>query len=154
MIIEITESTLKCIGQNLTLVSIKLKPSDNKISTSPRKIIEKTERQLMQDRVRGINIITEDSDNNRDNNKNRLASLVTSTDLDRCDKFIDKRGKGNNRVKARQVRKFHVLLSKNIQINDKGNIPNRSRKVLMQIGRGTVAMVRYWYQVDNNYKNK
>ena len=49
--------TLKCFSQNLTLVSIKLKPSNSKISTSARKIIEKAERQLMQDRVRGINRI-------------------------------------------------------------------------------------------------
>ena len=33
--------TLKCIIQNLTLASIKLKPSDNRISTSARKLLKK-----------------------------------------------------------------------------------------------------------------
>ena len=43
--------TLRCIGQNLTPVSIKLKPN-HKVSTSARKITEKAERQFMQDRVK------------------------------------------------------------------------------------------------------
>ena len=65
----------------------------------------------MQDRVRGISKVIEASDNNRDNNKDRLASLVTSTNLDRCGKFIDKvREERYNRVKARQVRKFQNFL--------------------------------------------
>ena len=67
----------------------------------------------MQDRVRGINRTIEESDNNTNNNKTRLASLVTSADLDRCGKFIDKvREDRYDRVKARQVRKFHILCSK------------------------------------------
>ena len=44
----------------------------------------------MQDRVRGINKAIEVSDNNRNNNKARLASLVTSEDLDRCSNFTEK----------------------------------------------------------------
>ena len=82
--------TLKCI--NLTLVNIKLKltKSKKRISTSARKIIERAERQLMQDRVRGINKVIDVSDNSRNNNKARVASLVTSADLDRCGNFIEK----------------------------------------------------------------
>ena len=42
--------TLKCIGQNLIPVSIRLKPITSKqnISASARKIIERAEKQLMQ----------------------------------------------------------------------------------------------------------
>ena len=110
----------------------------------------------MQDRVRGINRIIEDSDSNRDNNKNRLASLVTSTELDRCGKFINKvREERYNRVKARQVRKFHILLSKNIQINDKGNIPNRSRwGVNTSRQEHGSNRLDNGNQEDNNHKNK
>ena len=110
----------------------------------------------MQDRVRGINRVTEDSDNNRDNNKNRLASLVASTDLDRCGKFIDKvREERNNRIKARQVRKFHILLCKNIQINDKSNIANRSRQGVNASRQGHSSnRLDNGNQADNNYKNK
>ena len=45
--------TLKCIGQNLIPVSIRLKPvrSKHNISASARKIIDNAEKQLMQDRI-------------------------------------------------------------------------------------------------------
>ena len=82
--------TLKCISHNLTPVSIKLKSTKSKqrISTSSRKIIERAERQLMQDRVRGIYKVIEVSNNNRNNNKAKLASLVINAELDRCSNFI------------------------------------------------------------------
>ena len=82
----------------------------------------------MQDRVRGINRIVEHSENNRYNNKARLASLVTSLDLDRCGKFIDKvREVRYNRVKARQVRKFQILFSKSKQNKERDNNKNQNR---------------------------
>ena len=110
--------TLRCISQNLTPVSIKLKPN-HKVSASARKIIEKAERQLMQDRVRAINRVIEASDNNRDNNRDRLASLVTSTDLEKCGNFLEKvRKERYNRVKVRQVRKFHILYGKSSQYSN------------------------------------
>ena len=45
--------TLKCISHSLTPVSIKHKPTKSKlkINASARKIIERAERQLLQDRV-------------------------------------------------------------------------------------------------------
>ena len=148
--------TLKCISQNLTPVSIKLKPSDNKISASARKIIEKAERPLMQDRVRGINRIIEDSDNNRDINRNRLASPITNTDLDRCGKFIDKvREERCNRIKARQVRKFHILFSKNIQNKDRDNSPSKSRQCVNASRQGhSNNRLDNDSQWDNNYKKQ
>ena len=66
-------------------VSIKLRPTKSKLkfNASARTIIERAERQLLQDRVRGINKVIEASNNNGNNNKARLASLVTRADLDR-----------------------------------------------------------------------
>ena len=119
--------TIKCISHSLTLVSIKLKhiKSKQKISASARKIIERAERQLMQDRVQGINKVVEASDNNGNNNKARQASLATSADLDRCGNFIEKvREERLKRVKERQVSKFHILYNKNKQ----GPSDNRARK--------------------------
>ena len=70
----------------------------------------------MQDRVRGINRVIEASKNNRDNNRARLASLVTNTDLERCSNFIEKvREERYNRVKVRQVRKFQIPCGKSRQ---------------------------------------
>ena len=76
----------------------------------------------MQDRVKSINKTIEESDNNINNNKTRLASLVTSADLNRCAKFINKvREDRYDRVKARQVRKFHILSSKSKQYKANNN---------------------------------
>ena len=63
--------TLKCIGHNLIPVSIRLKPIKSKqnISMSARKIIERAERQLMQDKVRGINSTIQASEDNGNHNK-------------------------------------------------------------------------------------
>ena len=71
--------TLKCIGHNLIPVSIRLKPIKSKqnINISARKIIERAERQLMQDRVKGINSTIQASKDNGNHNKTRLASIVT-----------------------------------------------------------------------------
>ena len=107
---------LKCIGQNLIPVSIKLKPIKSKqnISTSARKIIERAERQLMQDRIRGINSKIQASKDNGNHNKTRLASIVTWVDLDRCVSFIEKvRQDRFNNVIARRVGKVDILGNKN-----------------------------------------
>ena len=123
--------TLQCISHNLTPVIVKLKPSDSKISPSTMKTIEKAERQLMQDRVRRINRIIEESVNNSNNNQARLVSIVTNTHLNRCGSFIDKvREERYNRVKARQVRNFHILFNKSKHFkardNNNNSNPNRS----------------------------
>ena len=76
---------LKCIGQNLMPVSIRLKPLKSKhfISANARRIIERAERQLMQERVRTINNTIQVNEENGNYNKTRLASIVTQVDLDR-----------------------------------------------------------------------
>ena len=117
--------TLKCISNNLTPVSIRLKPlrSKQNISASARNIIERAERQLMQDRVRGINSTIQASENNGSHNKTRLASIVSPVDLDRCSNFIEKvRQERFNKVKARQVRKFNILYNKNKQYQDSNSV--------------------------------
>ena len=147
--------TLKCISHNLTLVSVKLKPSDSKISPSARKIIEKAERQLMQDRVRDINRVIKESDNNRNNNKTRLPSIVTSTDLDRCGNFIDKaREERYNRIKARHIRKFHILFSKSkhykARDNNNNSNPHRSSQGVNANSQGRSNNNR----LDNNIQSE
>ena len=108
--------TLKCIGHNLIPVSITLKPIKSKqnICAIARKVIERAERELMQDRVRGINSTIQASKDNGNHNKTRPASIVTQVDLDRCVSFIEKvRQDRFNKVKDRQVRKLDILSNKN-----------------------------------------
>ena len=64
---------MRCISKNLVPVSIKLKPDKSKLSQWARKIIEKAERQLLQDRVRCINKTIEDKGHNATRH-NRQAS--------------------------------------------------------------------------------
>ena len=107
--------TLRCISSNVVPVSVKLRSSCSKISQGTWKIIEKTEKQILQDRVRCINKTIEASINTIINSTSRLASIVTNTtDLDRCNRFIIKvREERYGKVKGRQVRKFNTLNSKN-----------------------------------------
>ena len=72
--------TLRCISKNLVPVSIKFKLDKSKLSQGARKIIKKAERQLLQDRVRCINKTIEDKGHNINNNKTRLASMVTNAE--------------------------------------------------------------------------
>ena len=110
------------------LVSVKLKSSCSKLSQGARKIIEKAEKQLLQDRVRCIYKTIEESGNVINNNRSRLASIVTnSTDLDRCSKFINKvREDRYAKVKDRQVRKFINLIIKSNNNSNKA-INNNNR---------------------------
>ena len=96
------------------LVSVKLKVILQQCSQGARKIIEKAEKQLLQDRVRCINKTTEESGNTIINSRSRLMSTVTNaTDLDWCSKFIDKVKEDRyGKVKERQVRKLNNLISK------------------------------------------
>ena len=119
--------TLRCIGLNLILVSIRLKPvrSKQNSSASAGKIIEKAEKQLMQDRVRGINKTIQARKDQVNSSKAKLVSMVTQVDLDRCSNFIEKvRLERFKHVKNRQVRKLHILISK--QNKDQAN-NNRDR---------------------------
>ena len=116
--------TLRCIGQNLIPVGIRLKPirSKQNISVSASKIIERAERQLMQDRVRGINNTIQVNKNNGNHNKTRLVSIITHEDLYSCNSFIEKvRQERLNKVKASQVRKFDILSNNNKQNQDSNN---------------------------------
>ena len=127
-------------------VIIKLKSTYSKLSQGAKKIIEKAERQLLQDRVWCINKTIEDSGNRVNNNKTKLASLVTSLgDLDKCSRFIKEvRGVRYNKVKDRQVRKFHNLLNK----NKNKSLEQNNRPVNNSIGQANNAT-----GIDRNINN-
>ena len=124
---------LKCIGQNLVPVSIRLKPRKSKqfISTNARKIIERAGWQLMQDRVRTINNTIEVNEDDGNHNKTRLASIVNQVDLDRCINFIEMvRQDRFNKVKDRQVRNLELLSNRNRTIQDSNHTYNNNRPTL------------------------
>ena len=115
--------TLRWIGLSLILVSIRLKPvaSKQRISPSARKIIDKAEKQLLQDRVRGINRTIQDSEDQANSSRSKLVAIITQVDLDRCTDFIEKvRLERFKQVKDTQLRKLHTLSNKhlNTQVNN------------------------------------
>ena len=113
--------TLRCISNKLVPVSVSLRSPCSKLSQGARKIIERAERQLLQDRVRGINKTIEDSGNSINNNKTKFASLITNEmDFAKCSKFIKElREDRYGKVKDRWVRKFHNLINKRKNINNR-----------------------------------
>ena len=124
--------TLRCISKELVLVSVKRRSACSKTSQGAKKIIEKAEKQLLQDRVRCINKMIEATVNTITNSRSRLASMVTNTtDLHRCSRFIDKvREDRYGKVKDRKVRKFNLLNSKN---NNNYNRSSNNNYNLVQV---------------------
>ena len=62
---------LRCISSNLVPVRVKLKSAHSKLSQGARKIIEKAQKQLLQDRVRCINKTIEDKGNSINYNRTK-----------------------------------------------------------------------------------
>ena len=83
---------------------------------------------MLQDRVRGINKTIQASKDQVKSCREKIASMVTQVDLDRCSDFIEKvRLERFKQVKNRQVRKLHILSSKHNsnQANNNRAINNR-----------------------------
>ena len=80
----------------------------------------------MQDRVRSINKTIQASEDQGNLSRAKLASMVTQVDLDRCSNFIENvRMERFKQVKNRQVRKLHILCSK----NNKEHLPNINNNI-------------------------
>ena len=135
--------TLKCINNNLVLDSVNLKPSYSNLGQGARKIIQRAEKQLLQDSIRCINRTIEENGNTINNSRSRLASIVTNaTDLDMCSKFINKvREDKYGKVKGRQVRKFNILISKSNNNNNKASNssdrPNNNNNYQSQVSNNS-----------------
>ena len=103
--------TLRCFSKDLIPISVRLKSSIN--TGTAKHITHKAERQLLQDRVNGINSILLDNTVKLDRCRSRLSSLVTSPTMEKCTNFINKvRESRFTKVRDRQVNKFNRLLGK------------------------------------------
>ena len=117
--------TLRCISKGLVPVSVKLNSNRKDISRGARNIIRRTERQLLQERVKCINNILQDNREGIASGKSRLFSIVTNQEIQQeFIEFINKvREVRFNKVRDRQVGKFTRLLNKN---SFNGNSENNS----------------------------
>ena len=78
-----------------------------------KQIIHKAERQLLQDRVKGINGILWNNTANLHRYRSRLSLLLTSTTMKKCTNFIKEvRESRFIKVRDRQVNKFNRLIGK------------------------------------------
>ena len=96
-------------------MNLKLRLTSINISNRARPIIQRAEKQLLQDRVKCINVILQDNEGKLDRCRSRMLSLVTTTtSKDRCIEFINKvREARFIKIKNRQLNKFNRLVAKN-----------------------------------------
>ena len=129
--------TLRCIHKELIPVSIKLKSTLK--TEKAKEIVRKAEKDLLQARVKAINCIPDNVTKQTELCRSQLASILSEQGLRECQGFIEKVGEiGFNKVKQRQLNKFHNLLNKK-----EGNITrvNFSPNLASQAGRQTGVLL-------------
>ena len=110
---------LRCICKDLIPVSVRHKSTSNRRSRRAKEIIHRAEKQLLQDRAKGINGILCENTIKLDRCRSRLLSLVTTT-MGKCTDFINKVGEVRFiKIRDRQINKFNRLMG-----NKDGNLPH------------------------------
>ena len=108
--------TLKCISKELVPVSIRLKTTIK--TEKARKIIRKAEKDLLQARVKSINSTLGDNAKQRELSRSKLASILSSSTMDKYQQFIDKVSEFRFlKIKDRQINQLNRLL-----LRKEGNI--------------------------------
>ena len=94
--------TLRCLHKELIPVSIKLKSSLK--TEEAKKIIRKTEKDLLQARSKAINSILDNVAKQTELCRSQIASIISAQRLRECQGFIDKVGEIRfTKVKQRQL---------------------------------------------------
>ena len=103
--------SLRCIHQELTPVSIKLKSTLD--TPKARQIIRKAEKNLLQARIKAINNILVQVEKEIQDCGTKLASIISQERLEQCQGFINKVSELRfNKVKQRQINKLNYLVAK------------------------------------------
>ena len=125
--------TLRCIHNDLIPVSIKLKSTLK--SARANKILRKAEKDLLQTRVKSINYILDNTSQQLDECRSKLASIISTQKLRECQDFVDKVGEIRfNKVKQRQLNKFNLLtIRKEGNITKSNNTNTNNLALLNQI---------------------
>ena len=106
--------TLRCINKGVIMVSVRLGSIIKDMTNRAKEIIYKVEKQLLQERVRYINVILEDNGKKLETSRSRLLSLVTTTTTKgKCIEFNNKARENRlTKIKETQVNKFNRLTTK------------------------------------------
>ena len=120
----------------MVLVSVSFSSYRKDISNRARNIIQRAEKQLLQERVKCINAIHQDNQGRIADSKSRLFSLLTNTTTQqKCTEFIDKVREFNFiKVRDREVNTFNRLRYKNkskpeVRQQNAQSIDNRNSQV-------------------------
>ena len=129
--------TLRCLHKDLVPVSIKLKSTLKR--DRAKKIVRKTEKDLIQARIKSINSTLNNVAKQTEECRSQLVSIISTERLRECQGFIDKVGEIRfNKVKLRQIKKFQNLVNKK-----EGNITwssnNNNNNNLPQAGNNITA---------------
>ena len=128
--------TFRCVHKDLIPVSIKLKSTLK--TEKARKIIRKAEKDLLQERMKAINSILDNTAKQTEECRSQLASIISAQRLRECQGFINKVGEIRFiNVKQRQLNKYNILLNKKEGNITRANviIPINSNNLASQAGR-------------------
>ena len=118
--------SLRCMDSNIIPVSLKLK--SNLKTSKALKIIRKTERALLNERIRTINNTIEMLEHEKDTCIEGLSKVLNQEDMAECSKFMFKtKGDRHYKTMARQKNKLERLGRKN-EDKEGGHINNKHAK--------------------------
>ena len=131
---------LRCLHKELIPVSIKLKSTLK--TEKARKIIRKTEKDLLQASIKAISSILDNVAKQTEECRSQLASIISAQRLRECQGFIDKVGEIRfTKVKQRQLNKYNILLNKKEGNITRANATNNSSNLASQAGRQASALL-------------
>ena len=126
--------TLRCLHKELIPVSIKLKSTLK--TEKARKIIRKTEKDLLQARIKAINSILDNIAKQTEECKSQLPSIISAQRLRECQGFVDKVDEIRfTKVKQRQLNKYNILLNKKEGNITRANATTNPSNLASQTGR-------------------
>ena len=103
--------TLRCLHSDLIPVSIKLKSTIK--SSRAKQILRKAEKELLEARIKSINFILDNTSQQLEECRSKLASIISTQKLRECQDFVDKVSENRfNKVKQRQINKLNLLTTR------------------------------------------
>ena len=103
--------TLRCLHSDLIPVSIKLKSTIK--SSRAKQILRKAEKELLQARIKSINFILDNTSQQLEECRSKLATIISTQKLRECQDFVDKVSENRfNKVKQRQINKLNLLTTR------------------------------------------
>ena len=130
--------TLRCLHKELIPVSIKLKSTLK--TEKARKIIRKTEKDLLQARIKAINSILDNIAKQTEECKSQLPSIISAQRLRECQGFVDKVDEIRfTKVKQRQLNKYNILLNKKEGNITRANATTNPYNLAFQAGRQVLS---------------